>query len=196
MRTKNRMIRSALLGAGFIVGTGGAQAQLTNGLLSYWNFEDDVVDQAGALAGTSGTSDDNGTLNGNVGFAVSQSAGFGQAASFDGVAGSFISIADPSEGTNDIDRTGADMSVSVWIQANSWDTAWQTILAHGEGTDYRLSRMNAVSPIPFSGVAGTGDIVSDTTFGEAPEGDELWHHIGKHNWYAGSVLYWSKSWCW
>ncbi|MDA7517857.1 hypothetical protein N9889_00470 [bacterium] len=38
------MLRGTLFGAGLLFTISAAQAQLTNGLLAYWNFEDDVLD--------------------------------------------------------------------------------------------------------------------------------------------------------
>ncbi|MDB4296253.1 LamG domain-containing protein [bacterium] len=105
------------------------------------------------------------------------SAGFGKAASFDGVAGSYISVPDPEGDTNDIDRTGADMSLSVWMKATSWTKGWQGIVVHGEGQDYRIARSGDGSPTQFAAVAGTTDIVSGSTYGAAPDGDGNWHHI-------------------
>ncbi|MEJ6635355.1 MAG: hypothetical protein QNL77_06535, partial [Akkermansiaceae bacterium] len=99
------MLRGTLFGAGLLFTISAAQAQLTNGLLAYWNFEDDVLDQQPATSGTSGTSANDGTINGGVTFDTGMSAGFGKAASFDGVAGSYISVPDPEGDTNDIDRT-------------------------------------------------------------------------------------------
>ena len=171
------MLRGTLFGAGLLFTISAAQAQLTNGLLAYWNFEDDVLDQQPATSGTSGTSANDGTINGGVTFDTGMSAGFGKAASFDGVAGSYISVPDPEGDTNDIDRTGADMSLSVWMKATSWTKGWQGIVVHGEGQDYRIARSGDGSPTQFAAVAGTTDIVSGSTYGAAPDGDGNWHHI-------------------
>jgi len=165
------------VGASFLSSIGTVQAQLNSGLLAYWDFDNNVDDQAVTIPGASGTSADNGTINGNVLYEASQSAGFGQAASFDGVAGTYVSVPDPSVGLNDIDRTGADMSFSIWIKATSWTKQWQVIMAHGEGTDYRLARRRDNSPVLFAGVAGTRDLQTVTTYGDAPAGDAAWHHI-------------------
>ena len=59
-------IRGTLLSTGLFLSIGSAQAQLAPGLLAYWNFENDALDQAPATPGTSGTSADDGTINGGV----------------------------------------------------------------------------------------------------------------------------------
>jgi len=144
-----------------------AQAQLVNGLLNYWQFEGDAVDVAAFV--------DNATAD--------LGAGFGQAMSLDGGAqnGFLVNdpdVADPSlPATNDVDRTGADVSISAWIRATSWTIRFQAILGHGENSDYRLARFNTNNPISFAYAGGTGDISTTTTYGPAPGGDGLWHHI-------------------
>ncbi|MDB4507215.1 LamG domain-containing protein, partial [Akkermansiaceae bacterium] len=76
-----------------------------------------------------------------------------------------------------MDRTGADLSLSVWLKATSWSQSWQGIVVHGEGQDYRLARRSEDSPTKFAGVAGTTDIVTGGTYGDASDGDGNWHHI-------------------
>jgi len=165
-------------GAVLVSGTSHAQI-LADGLLNYWNLNSSANDSASVYTGATGTTDDNGTVNGTVSFVEGQSAGFGQAANFPGGTGNNITIPDPDGGTNDIDRTGADLSVSAWILLNNRDNDWQAIVAHGEGTDYRVALRSGVNPIPLSYAGGgaRSDIFTTSTVGVGPGGDGTWHHV-------------------
>ncbi|MDB0068202.1 hypothetical protein N9940_00575 [bacterium] len=171
-----------LLLAGFIFSTT-AQAQLTNGLLNYWPLEGDATDVAATTPDTAGVTADNGTINGGVTFvdntdpaADGLGTGFGMAASFSGTTGDNITMADSAASAaggvaDDIDRTGSDMTVSVWFDVATWSTGWQAVLSHGEGTDYRIARNRSRNTI--AGVAGTGDMQPGTSVSAASG----WHHV-------------------
>lgn len=166
----------ALLAASSLAGSA---ASIHTGLLNYWALEADASDTASGLAGSSGATTDNGSVNGNTSFVPGK---FGNAASFDGVAGSNITVADGGASAaggfaNDIDRTGSSVSISVWVQAAAWSTGWQGIVAHGEGADYRIARRGSDNPVKLAYAGGVGDIQTGTTYGAAPDGDGLWHHI-------------------
>ena len=169
------------MGAAILFSPTESQAQIEAGLLNYWPLDGTTEDEASLTPGTSGTSIDNGQINGSVAFVNAETeglgAGFGQAGSFPGGAGNNITVPDPDGLTNDIDRSGADLSISVWIKANQWTTGWQGIIAHGEGSDYRLARRASDDPVLFSYAGGTGDIQTINNYGSAPAGDGLWHHI-------------------
>jgi hypothetical protein len=157
----------------------GSAASIHTGLLNYWALESDASDTASSLAGSSGVTADNGNVNGNTTFAPGK---FGNAASFDGVAGTNITVVDGGASgaggiANDIDRTGSSVSISVWVQAAAWSTGWQGIVAHGEQSDYRIARRASDNPVKLAYAGGTGDIETATTYGGAPDGDGLWHHI-------------------
>jgi MYXO-CTERM domain-containing protein len=157
----------------------GSAASVHTGLLNYWALEADASDTASSFAEATGVTADNGVVNGNTSF----SAGlFGNAASFDGAQGSNITVVDGGASTgggvaNDVDRTGSDLSISVWVKANAWSTGWQGIVAHGEQSDYRIARRGSNDPVLLAYAGGTGDIQTGTTFGSAPDGDGNWHHI-------------------
>ena len=149
-------------------------AAIHNGLLNYYSLDGNANDTASSYAGSTGTTADNGNVNGTATFGAGL---FGSAGSFPGGAGNNITVADPTAGTDDIDRSGSDLSISVWVQAAAWDTSWQGIVAHGEGADYRIARQGGNNPVNLAYAGGTGDITSVTTYGAAPAGDGLWHHI-------------------
>jgi len=158
-----------------------ASAQIENGLLNYWPMDGDAKDFAALVPGSGGTTPDNGNINGSVTFTDAASdglgAGFGQFGNFPGGQGNNITVPDPSATTDDIDRTGADLSISVWVKANQWSASWQAIIAHGEGSDYRVARRSDLDPVTFAYAGGTGDIETITSYGAAPAGDGNWHHI-------------------
>ncbi|MDB4626957.1 hypothetical protein OAE11_01825, partial [Akkermansiaceae bacterium] len=178
MSTHTRNFRKLphLLLTGFIFSTT-AQAQLTDGLLNYWPLEGDATDVAATTPDTAGVTADNGTINGEVTFvdntdpaADGLGAGFGMAASFSGTTGDNITMADSAASAaggvaDDIDRTGSDMTVSVWFDVATWSTGWQAVLSHGEGTDYRIARNRSRNTI--AGVAGTGDMQPGTSVSAA-----------------------------
>ncbi|MGJ8697923.1 MAG: LamG domain-containing protein [Verrucomicrobiaceae bacterium] len=151
-------------------------ASIHAGLLNYWPLDGDANDVAGSIAESTGTSTDNGTVNGSVSFAAGI---LGSGGSFPGGAGNHISVPDPTGGTDDIDRTGADLSISIWVNLANRDTGWQGIIAHGEAQDYRVALRGTNNPVPvaYAGGGASSDIVSTTTIGPGPAGDNLWHHI-------------------
>ncbi len=175
-------IRKTLLALGGVfLSSITAQGQIDSGLLNYWPLDGNADDAAANVPTAAGTSADNGMINGSVTFTDAEvdglGAGFGQVGNFPGGAGNNITVADPSGGTDDIDRSGADVSISVWIKASSWSTGWQAIIAHGEQSDYRIARRSDLDPVLFAYAGGTGDIQTITSYGAAPAGDGNWHHI-------------------
>lgn len=166
--------RKLIILTGVLASPGLSQGAIGEGLLNYWNLNANANDSATGLPGATGTTTDNGTVNGTVTFATGL---FGNAASFPGGAGNNITIPDPTAGTDDIDRTGADISISIWFKAANWSTGWQAILSHGEGQDYRIARSGTSNPAKFAAVVGTTDMQTTTTYGATPAGDGLWHHL-------------------
>ena len=169
--------RGLAVAVGLILAPCTIQAQsLADGLLNYWNFEDNAEDTASDFAGSTGTTDNDGTVSGDVTYTAGQT-GFGQAGNFPGGAEDRIVVLDPDDETNDIDRTGANLTVSLWAQLTNRETAWQAIIGHGEGSDYRISLNRANNPVGIAYAGGGRDILSDGTIGPGPGGDGLWHHI-------------------
>ena len=170
--------RGLFLASGLILSPCAAQAQnLVDGLLNYWSFEDNAEDTASDFAGSAGTTDNDGTITGDVIFVAGQT-GFGQAGSFPGGAGNRIVVPDPTgPDTNDIDRSGADLTISLWTQLTNRNTGWQALIAHGENSDYRVAVNRSNNPVQLAYAGGGGDIISGNTIGPGPAGDGLWHHV-------------------
>ncbi|MCH1500006.1 MAG: hypothetical protein L7U83_13170, partial [Akkermansiaceae bacterium] len=170
-----------LVGAGTLLALTSTHAQVQNGLLNYWALDGSATDGATAVIGATGESQDNGNINGTITFTGAEAeglgAGFGQVGNFPGGQGNNITVPDPTAGTDDIDRSGADLSISIWIKASQWTEGWQGIIAHGEQSDYRVARKGSDDPVLLSYAGGTGDISTVTSYGFSPEGDSKWHHI-------------------
>ena len=151
---------------------------VAQGLINYWTLDGDALDTAGTYAGNTSTNASNGAFSGTAG-TVSYATGlFGQAAYFErSIANDGkIEITDAAAGT-DTDRSGLDVSISVWVQADTGDlqqTGWQAIIAHGEGNDYRMAEDNGGNSTNGASYAGgTGDIrhIGGNLY------DGNWHHI-------------------
>ncbi|MGJ8697925.1 MAG: LamG domain-containing protein [Verrucomicrobiaceae bacterium] len=189
---KQLLIPAFLVAASLSANAAGIHA----GLLNYWPLDGDATDTAGSYAESTGVTADNGTVNGSVSF----SAGLlGSAGNFPGGAGNNITVPDGGASgaggvANDVDRFGSDMTLSVWVQGSSYTVGWQGIVAHGEGSDYRLARQGTSDPVKFAGVAGVPDIVTTNTYGPA-SGSGIWHNIvlsavhgGDANFYVDGLL--------
>ncbi|MDB4393530.1 lamin tail domain-containing protein [bacterium] len=130
----------------------------SDGLLAYWNLDNNTTDSA-----PSGATNDNGSWIGGSSYS-SSNAQFGAAGVFNG--SNYISI--PS--SSDIASNGGSLTISVWCQVGTWDTSWQALLSKGEGTNYRIARQsNDQNAISYAG--GSADI------GGGAVNDGNWHHI-------------------
>jgi len=178
------MKKTHILSLWLLVPLGAQGAAIHTGLLNYWELEADASDTANSFAESTGATTDNGAVNGTTSFVAGL---FGNAASFPGGAGNNITVTDPTMGTDDIDRTAADLSISLWMRLNNRDNNWQGIIAHGEGTDYRIALRGGNDPIQIAYAGGgTGsDIFTTSNIGPATAGDGLWHHVVATT--AGSV---------
>lgn len=148
-----------------------ASAGVHDGLINYWNLDGDFVDTAGSLAGNTSTNVDNGSQPGtSVSFANWGNA-LGQYGVFNGDAEGFVEVPN----SDDIVAAGESLSISAWLSVNQFDEGWQALIAHGEGSDYRIARRGGGSNI-MSYAGGTGDIPTDDTTGPDVN-DGGWHHV-------------------
>lgn len=168
-----------VMATGLFIALPTAHAAFETGLLNYWQFEGDLTDAAQGLAGTASTVADDGVFDGTNGtgginFGVGQ---FGAGIEQDGAAGAaedngFVRVARSA----DTLRAGQSVSISAWVQAAGFDTNWQTILAHGEGNQYRIARRGGDVPPVASYAGGSGDIPG-SAIGPDISPDTGWHHI-------------------
>lgn len=147
-------------------------------LTAYWNFDNTLEDQAGDFAGNANTVDDDLTFLGGPQYG----GGLFGAAGFTSVGGGHA-YADDSA---DVDSLNNTISLSVWVRVEDFDKQWQTILAKGEGSHYRVTRYRSTDFVNCR--VGNGDFSSDPVgINDNPAG--LWHHIVTTAGPSGSILY-------
>jgi len=144
-----------------------AFAQLSSGLLNYWDFEGDFNDDAGTVAGASSTVNDHGTTPAG-GVTLTAGGPLGQYANFAG-AGNYVNIPNSA----DVIMAGRSLTISAWFRVPAFTRSWQALIAHGEGSDYRIARRGTDAVMAYAG--GTGDIPG-SAIGPAVN-NNLWHHI-------------------
>ncbi|MGK0190306.1 MAG: hypothetical protein ACI9R3_006129, partial [Verrucomicrobiales bacterium] len=171
----------------FILGTTPVPPVLADGLVNYWNFDNNLDDSAHGAAGTASSSSDVGSFDGANGTdGISYSSGiFGGAIDTNGATGDnqndgYVRVprsADTLFGAN-ATNPGAPNTVttSLWIKATGFDTGWQTILSHGEGAQYRFARRGTDDPNVAAYAGGSGDIPS-AAGGPTINPDTGWHHV-------------------
>lgn len=148
-------------------------ASVHTGLLNYWNFEGNANDTAGSIPGNTSTVADNGT----VGSAVTSTMGgpiggyydFGRSSANPDQIQNVITVADSA----DIVAAGESLSISAWFRVDSFDQNWQGLIAHGEGSDYRIARRGDGNILGYAG--GRGDVPGNLA--EPNINDANWHHI-------------------
>jgi hypothetical protein len=154
-----------------------SRADLNTGLRNYWAFDDNANDSAGDYPGTASTVVDNGTFsgaNGTAGIAYAPGK-FGNGIEQNGAAG-----ANQNDGFVLVNRSAdtlygstSTVTTSMWVKAAGFDTSWQTMLAHGEGSQYRIARRGEDNVASYAG--GSGDIPG-SALGPVLL-DEAWHHV-------------------
>lgn len=181
-----KLMMTSLFAASVAISQG---AGIHAGLLNYWALDGDAADTASSFAEGTGTTANDGSVNGSVTFGAT--GPFGSAANFPGGAGNNVTVADPSAGTDDIDRTAADLTISLWFQLSNRDTNWQGLIGHGEGADYRIALRGGNDPIQlaYAGGGAGSDIFSASNIGAAPGGDGLWHHLVATTQGSSTALY-------
>jgi hypothetical protein len=173
---KARRLWLGVLASALLLVGGSAQAQIADGLVAYWNFDTETyIDLIGGFDGTP-----EGTVP--IPFVDGQ-AGFGKAIKLNGEDQEvLITGGEP----DDLAFAGGSMSVSAWFKVDTFDTAWQALIAKGEGTNWRVHRRDS-----------TTFLTSSLGLGEPAQGgpainDGLWHHvaaIADHTDPGGMFLY-------
>jgi hypothetical protein len=160
-RSRNKLWL-ACVAAGLLLTSPGAQAQITDGLVAHWAFEDNFQDTMGQWNGEPQGAEP-------IQFVEGQ-PGFGRAIKLSGPgANQFVEIPNSSEG---LAFQGGSMSISGWFKVDSFDVSWQALIAKGEGTNWRVHRRDASQTIAYAGGAG------ETAAAAAPNiNDGQWHHF-------------------
>jgi hypothetical protein len=135
-------------------------------LVAYWNFDNNLDDIAHGLAAESAVAD-TGTFTGpetDVFYAAEGKFG-SSSLEQNGVAGWVTVPASPDT----LRQAENAVTVSAWIKVPAFSASWQSVISHGEGSQWRLARSNATSGIAWAGGAG------DISGGDLADGE--WHHI-------------------
>jgi len=167
-------------------GAPSARAQLAEGLVNYWNFDNNLLDQAALIPGSASSVADDGAFAGangvaGIGFGTGLFGGAGTEQ--DGNTNSnngFVEIPrsdDTLFGANATNPAApSTLTTSMWINAAGFDTNWQTMISHGEGSQYRIARRGGDIPEVAAYAGGSGDIPNPAS-GPAITADTGWHHI-------------------
>ena len=169
--------------ASLSIGNSSGQINLNDGLLTYWDFENNFDDTAGEFS-TDSTVDDDGTGGSAVIFDA------------DGLLGTFGDFEKNALGTenlvtvpdsDDLSPSGMDsLTVSLWFRVDAFDQNWQALIAHGEGDDWRLARRSGEQGVAYAG--GNGDVPGPNITPDVNDG--AWHHaIGVTEFGVSSRLY-------
>lgn len=166
-KTRPKLSTSALL---LSLSIGSSNAQLQNGLLSYWDFENNFNDTADSYS-TDGTVADNGTGGTGVVFKTEEGK-LGTYGDFErtGLGTENLVVVPDSA---DLIAAGEDLTISAWFRIDGLNQDWQGLLAHGEDSDWRISRRRRENGISYAG--GTAD---NPGAGITPDvNDGAWHHV-------------------
>ncbi len=140
-----------------------AYGDISTGLLNYWDFEGNFKDTAGIYPGNSSTKADDGTPSSVT---VASGGPLGQYGDF-----AHGQLSMPNSG--DVIMAGRSLSISAWFKVTAFDSGWQALIAHGEGSDYRVARYADGTVMAYAG--GSPDIPNGN-IGPAAN-DSQWHHV-------------------
>ena len=150
-------------------------------LAAYWNFDDDTLDDL-SVNGFDGVA------VGAVTFVDAQSEFYGRAIELDG-AGNNDNYVNVLSGGALTGQASGELTISAWFRVNSFTKTWQTLIAQGEGSSWRIQRFsNSEAIAPRVGGGELND-------GSQPDiNDGQWHQIvatagpGGRNHYVDGVL--------
>ena len=157
-------IRPLLLAVGLLISSMGvASADIGTDLLNYWDFEGNFEDTAGKALGTGSSKNDTGTPAAAANVTITPGGPLGR---FVKLNRSNIRVPN----SDDVIAAGESLTISAWFRVNTFNSSWQALIAHGEGSDYRIARQGGSQNMSYAG--GTGDI------GGPPNvTDTAWHHV-------------------
>lgn len=180
LRNRNLVAFAVVVLTGFAAAP--SLAGLEDGLRNYWEFNGSLNDVAGDFAGTANTVVDNGTFAGangtdgidfgpgNFGGGIEQNGAGGGAGGQEN--DGFVLV---PRSADTLYGSTSTVTTSMWVKAAGFDTNWQTMLAHGEGNQYRIARRGGDVPPVASYAGGSGDIPA-SGIGPALD-DDAWHHV-------------------
>ncbi|MFN0130776.1 MAG: LamG-like jellyroll fold domain-containing protein [Verrucomicrobiales bacterium] len=140
---------------------------LSTGLLNYWNFEGNYNDIAGTVPGGSSTNPDDGTPADETKVTIEEGGPLDKYGAFN-----LTHVVVPN--SEDITAAGESLTISAWFTVTAFTASWQALIAHGEGSDYRIARRGGESVMSYAG--GVGDIPT-SAIGPDVSMDGEWHHV-------------------
>ncbi|MCA9190064.1 MAG: LamG-like jellyroll fold domain-containing protein [Pirellulaceae bacterium] len=155
---------AVLLGTMCIAST--SMAAISDGLVSYWAFNDTLADTVGTNHGTlAGT---NTTASYDVGK-------FGKGIDLDGVS-QYVDVGnDASLDMSSVGPAGnGHVSISAWFRVDGFSKDWQALISKGEGSNFRIARRGGSNVMSYAG--GVGDIPDNDTTGPNVNDGQL-HHV-------------------
>lgn len=155
-----RLFKAAVASLPLLIGLEAqAQVKLDEGLVAYWPFETNFEDQIGIFDGTPAGTEPITFVDGKP--------GFGKAISLNGEDQEIeITGGEP----DDLAFAEGSMTIAGWFKVGAFDTAWQALVAKGEGTSWRVHRRGDESGFAHAGGIGEGPA-------GGPVNDGLWHHF-------------------
>jgi len=133
---------------------------ISSGLQAYWNFDaKNFKDSVNSFDGI-------GVGSNPVAFTAGKN-GFGQALLLDGT-DQFVEITGGHP--DDLAFAGGSVSIAGWFRADTFDKAWQALVAKGEGSNWRVARNNTNPTLTYAG--GLTDAL-----GAKDVSDAGWHHF-------------------
>lgn len=138
-------------------------------LLSYWTFDDTLSDIAHTLPSDSGVADNGEFVGADTDVNYAADGLFGSSLTQNGGTG-YVEV----QASVDTLRGDSDaLTISAWIKVPEFTANWQTLIAHGEGSQWRMARRSGESTVGYAG--GAPDIPG-AGIGPAVDDGE-WHHI-------------------
>lgn len=130
------------------------QTDYSNGLISYWNFDNNVEDHRGPNDGTI------------IGAGSSYAPGiFGNGIDLDGATTYINAGNDPS-----LNFTNKSLTISAWFRVDAFDKFWQALISKGEADNFRVQRFGDSNFMSYNG--GPPDIAANVNVN-----DGMFHHI-------------------
>ena len=168
-------LRLLILSSCFVLASAASSlAALSDNLLNYWPMDANYNDTASSVVGSGSTVNDHGTAGGTGSSIATDGTTNRPAGSYlrcvrSATAGSGAWVGVPNSA--DVLMAGRNLTISGWIRVSAFAQSWQGMVAHGEGTDYRIARRGGANRVAYAG--GTGDTPDTGPL----VNDNVWHHI-------------------
>jgi hypothetical protein len=135
-------------------------AGIASGLQAYWHFDSNSFEDS--------VNDFDGTEMGSEPIAfINGKEGFGRAIKLNGE-DQYVEVTGGEP--DDLAFAGGSVSIAGWFKVDAFDTAWQGMVAQGEGTSWRVARRGEEG-----GIAYAGGLTDTPTGSDVNDGN--WHHF-------------------